>query len=180
MPTPLVANIENVKLGACDVMLGTNNLGVTKGGVDVTINTPTIEITVDQYGPTPINEYIQGRSIEVKVPMAESDLEKLALVLPGATLVTDHTDATKKKLVVPSNQGTSLRDLAQTLVLHPSGLPADEKNEDLVIPLAAPSGQITYSYTFDNERVYTVTFKGYPDAETGELFTMGDTTATAS
>jgi hypothetical protein len=178
--TALTANVENVKLGACDVKWGTDDLGVTKGGVQVTINTPTKEIQVDQFGPTAVNEYIQGRSVMVKVPMAESDLQKLALAIPNAQLVTDATTPSKMKLVINNDQGVNLRSLAKKLVLHPSGLAADSKNEDTVIPLAAPSGQIDYAYSFDNERVYNVTFKGYPDNTTGEIAVLGDESAAAA
>jgi hypothetical protein len=178
--TALTSDVTNVKLGACTVMYGTDDLGLTKGGVNVQITTQTKEITTDQFGVAAVNEYIQGRMVTVKVPMAESDLAKLALALPGSVLVTDATDMTKKKLTVSNNQGVSLRDLAKKLVLHPKALAAGLKNEDTVIPLAAPSGQIDYAYTFDNERVYTVTFKGYPDNVTGALFILGDEAAAAA
>lgn len=178
--TALVPNIENIKLGACDVMYGSNDLGYTKGGVDVTIGTTSKEINVDQFGDTAVNEYIQGRMVTVKIPMAESDLQKLALAIPGSVLTIDHTDATKMKLVVSVNQGMSLRDTAIALVLHPTANISANKIDDFIVPLAAPSGNIEFAYNYNNERVYTVTFKGYPDQSTGALYTFGDPSAAAS
>lgn len=175
---PTTPDVENVKLGACSVLWGTDDLGYTKGGVDVKITTSRKEVTVDQFGPTPINEYITGRMVEVTVPMAESDLDKLALALPGSTLVED-SGGSKKKLVVKTGAGTNLRSLAKKLVLHPTGVDAANKNEDFVIMLASPAGDMEFSFNFEDERVYSVTFKGYPDAVSGELFMFGDETATA-
>lgn len=170
-------NVENIKLGAAGVMWGADDLGYTKGGISVSITTATKEVTVDQFGPAAVNEYIQGRSITVTVPMAETDLQKMALVIPDATLVG--ADAGPRKLVVKNGAGTSLRSYARKLTLHPTGVPAAQKNDDLVVLMAAPVGDIEYAFSFEDERVYSVTFKGYPDNETGELFIMGDEAATA-
>ena len=169
------ANVENIKLGAAGVMWGDDDLGYTKGGIGVQITTATKEVTVDQFGPAAVNEYIQGRSVQVTVPMAETDLEKLALVIPDATLIGEV--AGPRKLVVKNGAGTSLRSFARKLVLHPTGVPAAQKNDDFVILLAAPVGDIEFSFSFEDERIYNVTFKGYPDNETGELFVIGDEAA---
>ena len=83
---------ENVKLGVCSVTFGGVNLGFTKGGVEVTVETETHEVTVDQMGNTPINEYITARTCTVTVPLAETTLENLVKIMPGATLVTDSTE----------------------------------------------------------------------------------------
>lgn len=175
--TATAPNVNNVVLGPCDVMFGTNDLGYTKGGVEVTIATTTHEVNVDQFGDTPINEYIQGRTVQVKVPMAESDLNKLVLAIPGAVLITDHTTPAKIKLAVSSSVGVSLRAAAAKLVLHPNALISSDHSQDFTIALASPSGNLDFAYNFNNERVYNVVFKGYPDATTGLLFTMGDDSA---
>ncbi|NQZ53218.1 MAG: hypothetical protein HRT93_03080 [Piscirickettsiaceae bacterium] len=86
---------ENVKLGVCDVTLGGVNLGYTKGGVSVEVTTDTHKVTVDQFGESEVNEYIMKRSVKVSVPMAETTLENLVKIMPGATLVeTGGTNAT--------------------------------------------------------------------------------------
>jgi hypothetical protein len=174
---PTTPNVENVKLGASGVTWGADDLGFTKGGIDVAISTMTKEVTVDQFGPAAINEYIQGRSVTVTVPMAESDLPKLALAIPGSVLTG--AEGGPRKLVVKNAAGTNLRELAKKLVLHPTGVPASQKNDDFVVLIAAPVGDIEFSYNFEDERVYSVTFKGYPDNATGELFVFGDESAVA-
>jgi hypothetical protein len=171
-------NVDNVKLGACSVTWKSTDLGFTKGGVEVEVSTAKKKIMVDQFGETDVNEYILGRSITVRIPLAESDLEILTNVIPGSTLVTDGTDANKKRIDIPSGAGTSLRSLAGVLSLHPYDQPASYVDEDVTIPLAAPSGDIQFSFRHDEEKVYSVEFTGYVDNATGLLYQIGDLTAT--
>jgi hypothetical protein len=88
------SNTENVKLGVCTATFDSQDLGYTKGGVEVEVETNTHEVTVDQMGETPIDEIITGRTVKVTIPMAETTLENLARVMPGSTLVTDGVKAT--------------------------------------------------------------------------------------
>lgn len=88
------SNTENVKLGVCTALFDSADLGFTKGGVEVEVQTNTHEVTVDQMGETPIDEIITGRTVQVTIPMAETTLENLARVMPGSTLVTDGAKAT--------------------------------------------------------------------------------------
>jgi len=134
---------------------------------------------IDQFGETEVNEYIMGRSVVVRVPLAESDLTLLASVIPGSTLVTDGTDPLQRKLEIPTGAGVSLRDLADVLTLHPTNEPASNLEEDFVIPLACASGDISFAYRHDEERVFTVEFVGYADNTSGLLAVIGDPAATA-
>lgn len=77
---------KNVKLGICQVFFKGQDLGYTKGGVEVSVTTETHEVNVDQFGKTAINQLIMGRDLKVKVPMAETTLENMVAVMPGATL----------------------------------------------------------------------------------------------
>lgn len=172
-----VNDAKNVKLGVCTVTFDGKDLGFTKGGVEVTVETETHEVTVDQLGNTPINEYIMGRTCTVSVPLAETTLENLVAVMPGATLVTDSVDTGKKHVKVPTGVGVNLLDFAKPLVLHPKGKPASDKSDDFTVMRAATPGAITYSYMLDEERIFNVEFKAYPD-ENEQLFAIGDTSAT--
>jgi hypothetical protein len=90
----MASDTKNVKLGVCRVLFNGNDLGYTKGGVEVEVKTDTHEVNVDQFGKTPINEYIMGRSCTVKAPLAETTLDNLVATMPGATLVSDGVFAT--------------------------------------------------------------------------------------
>lgn len=176
----MASSTENVKLGVCSVKFNNVDLGYTKGGVEVDVSTTTKKVTVDQFGESEINEIITGRSIKVKVPLAETTLENLVAIMPGATLVTDSIDPTKKRVDVTNGVGTSLLALAQELRLHPTDLPAGDLSEDLVINKAMTPGAMQFAYKVDDERVFNCEFTGYPDAANGNvLYSVGDTTATA-
>lgn len=166
MPTAF----DNLEMGPCLVSFKGTDLGLTKGGVEVTFGTEVTPIVADQYGDTAINQVIKGRSVKVKVPLAERDLTKLAAVIPGSTLV----GTTTKKLVVNASVGTSLRSLAGELILHPKDKPALDLSKDVTIPLAMAKGDMQFSFKSDDQRVYAVEFEGYVDLDTGVLFILGD------
>ena len=172
----MASDIKNVKLGVCKVTFDGQDLGYTKGGVEVSVKTETHKVMVDQFGKTPINEYIMGREVQVKVPLAETTLENLVKIMPGATLVTDGVDPTKKVVNVATGIGGNLLDVAKTLVLHPIGKPDADKSDDFTVFKAATAGALQFSYKLEDERVYSCEFNGYPDAN-GKLFAVGDTTA---
>jgi hypothetical protein len=159
------SSTQNVKIGVCKITFGGTDLGYTKGGVEVEVATETHQVTVDQFGNTPISEYIMGRTIKVTAPLAETTVENMAMIMPGTTVATGVATVT-------TGVGTDLRGIAQELVLHPISLPEIDLSEDLVIPLAATAGAMTFAYKLDDERVFNVEFNGYPD-ETGKLFKFG-------
>jgi hypothetical protein len=84
----MASSTKNVKLGVCQVFFDGVDLGYTQGGVEVTVTTETHKVNIDQFGNTTINEYIMGREVMAKVPMAETTLENLVSIMPGATLTT--------------------------------------------------------------------------------------------
>lgn len=83
------SSTRNVQLGICKVFFDGKDLGYTKGGVEVSVTTETYRVEIDQFGRTAINELIQGRNVQVTAPLAESTLENLVEIMPGASLVTD-------------------------------------------------------------------------------------------
>ena len=119
------------------------------------------------------------RSCTVTVPLAETTLENLVKVMPGATLVTDTKEATKKYVTVPTATGQSLLKVAQTLVLHPIANAENDKSDDFTVMRAATAGAMSYSYKLDDERIFSCEFKAYAD-EDGNLFKVGDTSAVAA
>jgi hypothetical protein len=175
----MASDTQNVKLGVCTITFNGVDLGYTKGGVEVEVTTETKKVMVDQFGNSEINEYIMGRSVKVKVPLAETTLENLVAIMPGATLVTDGVDATKKKVTVANGIGISLLDLAEELVLHPVANLTTNKADDFTVPLAMTPGAMTFSYKLDEERIFNAEFTGYPDPVTKVLFIVGDKAATA-
>jgi hypothetical protein len=145
----------NVKMGVCEVFFGPSgsevDLGYTKGGVKVTYSTETTEKTVDQED-APIDEYISKQTFEAQVPLAESDLEMLASLLPGATF----TEGTQKKLVLTGEAGVQLSSLEGKLILKPMGGTVDDW---LTFHHALPVPSMDFAFEKENVRVYNVTFR---------------------
>lgn len=101
-----ISSTKNVNLGVCSVVYGGNNLGLTSGGVDITIKTETKQVMVDQYGKTPVNEYIMGRTVGVKVPLAETTLFNLAQSLPGSNMITAGSIAATNTITIAAQPTT--------------------------------------------------------------------------
>lgn len=87
----MASSTSNVKLGVCSVEFGGVDLGYTKGGVEVEVATETYKVMVDQFGNTPIKEYITARTCVVRAPLAETTLEVLKEIMPGNTFVDNAT-----------------------------------------------------------------------------------------
>ncbi len=175
MPT----SYDNLEMGACTVSFKGTDLGLTKGGVEVEFATEVSNVNADQLGETIVNQYIKGRAVKVKVPLAENDIEKMAAAFPGVSLVTDGVDPTKQKLVISAATGTSLRSLAGPLILHPQERDAADKSRDVTVPLAMAKGDMSFAFKHDEQRVFMLEFEGYADLDTDELFTLGDPDAEA-
>lgn len=81
----MASDTRNVKLGVCKITFGGVDLGYTKGGVDVEVKTNTHKVEIDQFGNSEINDYILGRTLSIKVPLAETTIDNLVAIMPGAT-----------------------------------------------------------------------------------------------
>ncbi|ABY46827.1 hypothetical protein [Bacillus mycoides] len=164
----------NVPIGAAIVEYGEGTdmvkFDITKGGITFGASTSVQEVTVDQYGETPVKAIMKGRKAETTVPFALHDLEKLAMVMPNTKL---HVQGEKKKLVVNAQAGFDMLSTARKMVIKPTD-PNATANDWITIPLAGASADPDYTYDSDNERVTNVTFNAYPNMETGELYILGD------
>lgn len=175
----MASDLTKIKLGPCKVTFDVGGTPVvfetTKGGVVLKYEETGREITVDQYGNTPVGEMIVGRSATIEVPFAEKDLDKLAKIIPGSTLTTNGTDPTKKRLDVDATKVINLIDYAKKVKIEPLSTTATA-NDAVILYKAAPRPNLNYTYSYDNELITNIVFKGFPDA-TGKLIAFGDETA---
>jgi hypothetical protein len=169
----------NVPIGPAKVEFGTTSpvvFDITKGGIVFQATTSKQDITVDQYGDTPVKSILKGRTAQATVPFALYDLQKLASVIPNSEYKVDALDATKKKLVIKSQSGFDLTSTAKKMVIKPTD-PAATANDWITIPIAVAIADIEYTYNSDNERIANVTFVAYPDVDnSGVLYILGDET----
>jgi hypothetical protein len=95
----------------------------------------------------------------------------------GATLAGG-ADPTALRVDVTNAVGSNLLNSAKELVLRPIELDqVGDKSEDLIIPKAATAGALQFAYKYNEERIFNVTFSGYPDPTTNILFKFGNPAA---
>lgn len=151
----MAGNAQNIRLGPCRVIWGVEDLGFTKGGVEVTFTSTQVNITSDQFGDTPMDKYLTSRTVKAKVPLIETIPGKLDLIVNGG-------DGTAELADVQTVAGLSIRDSSQSLTLHPLSKADDDHSEDFVIVRAGVIPNFSATYDTDNERVWNVTFTSFP------------------
>lgn len=174
---------QNIRLGTCNVYYGDEGseefMGFTIGGVEAEVTTETQTSSVDQFGDTPVKSKIRGRTVMARMQLAETTVENMVKVMPGAQLLATGG----KRAVVKTGVGIDLLALAKSLILRPVELDDREnqinadKSEDFRIPRASTPGGLNFAYSNDNERVLNTEFTGFPTAD-GTLFEYGDPAAT--
>lgn len=155
-----MANIDNVNIGVCSVKFNNVDLGHTKDGVEVEYAKEVEDLTVDQYGSTPVDKVITGESIKATVKLAEDTLANLLVAIPGASL---QTGGNGSRLAVGQNAGALLSTYAKELVLHPNRYAAADESHDVVIYKAVATELAALSYKIDEQKVFEITFEGLID-----------------
>jgi hypothetical protein len=154
----MAGDATNIKLGACWVYFGSVtgsigeviDLGYTKGGVTVTIETGSYEILVDQEGQSPVGETILGRRVTVMCPLAETHYERLSKIIPDSTFASS-------TLKIRSGIGDDLMDYTDLLQLTTKA----DANDWIKVYKAAPVVNLTATFLPNAERIWPVQFKGY-------------------
>ena len=173
---------QSIKLGVCDcywVPSGSKSevfLGLTKGGVELNYNPEWYEITVDQFGNTLTDAALIGETISVKIPLAETDMNKLKMFCHTGTW-----DEETKKLTFGRFPGMRLETVAGSLRLHPIANGMD-RSEDVTIYKAVNRAPLVLNYRIDGERIYETEFFGMIKRSNGPgkfLFEIGDSTTEA-
>lgn len=168
----MAGNIENLELGPCVVLMGTGqsqvDLGFTKGGVTVTIETTVADVTTDQLGEVIAKQILVGRNATIKVPFAETDLELMSRIIVFASHVVDGVDASLKKTIINTPIGADLVASAArrlTLVKAIGTVASENPNDEFRFFKAAPTGELEFSFSIEDQRVFEVEFTAYPDPD---------------
>lgn len=151
--------LDNLRLGHCEITYNSVDLGHTKGGCELTLAQDTYEATVDQYGSTPVKVYDKGLRVEVKVTLSEYQLDILKAVLPSSTKVEGAGGTPVDALTFGKEAGDEIAGAA--LLLHP--IDGNSTDEDVNIYKAVPIGEVKLPYKVDEETTYEVTFLGLID-----------------
>jgi len=166
-----MGTIESLELGPCIVKYGVSgsevDLGFTMGGVTVNIETEVADVTTDQFGAVIMKQIIVGRNASITIPFAETDLSLMSKIIPGASLVTDAVTATKKKVIINTPIGSDMvASVAQALLLIKAigNTASTNENDKFRFFKAAPSGELEFAFSIEDQRVWEVEFTAYPDS----------------
>lgn len=155
-----MANIQNVRIGDCDVFLNEIHLGHTKGGVDFKFERSFEDLTVDKYGETPIDMALTGQNLTVEANLAEITNDVFNVAVPEGAYATGSVD---DKLGLGTDSGYLLRQDAKPLRLHPRNKAATDYSEDIYVWLAVSSEPLELGFKIDEQRVVKVTFRALVD-----------------
>jgi len=166
---------ENIRLGICTVKLNGTDLGLTKGGTELTYKGNWHFVTVDLAGTTKIKKILIGEEATVKTNLAEDTFDNLVAALGGAAQKI--TDGTKHKVIFGRAPG--FEAVSYALLLHPVAAGASLE-EDLTIYKASGNGELSRAFQLENERIIPVTFEALADLTrtNGDyLMCIGDSSA---
>ena len=169
----MAGDSTKIKLGAAWVTFGTVagsvgeilDLGYTKGGVTITMDTTVYEITVDQEGTSPVAATILGRRATVEFSMAESDYERLQKIIPESTYSAGTLD-------INSGIGADLMDYMDELVVTAKA----DSNDWVKLYKAVPVTSMRATFAPDGERLWPVQFIGFIDSSTSKLLALHEAT----
>lgn len=169
-----MADVTNVKVGACSVVFNSVDLGHTKGGVEVSYEPVYHDVMVDKYGETIVEKYLVGEKMTAKVPLAELTIANLKVAMPQGTFA----GAGNARITLGANAGAKASSSAAQLVLHPLNM--GTLANDIVFHKAYVSSTVDLKMKVDEENVYEVTFEALLDESKSAgnyLGLIGDSTA---
>lgn len=154
------------------------DLGRTSGGVEVSMETTTVQITSDQTGALVNDEVVTGQTVEVTMSLQEMTAARWETVVGSVTGDT-FTPAGGTQLVGfgESRLYDSFVDLGGELVLHPTRKDASDKSFDITVFLSAPKPS-SINFSGENPQVMEVTFTALLEKEVQSsinLMAFGDT-----
>lgn len=149
------------------------DLGKTLGGINLSVETSTIELKSDQSGETAEDESISGRTFKIEASLADITLENFAASL--GTVVVGSTTA--KKVLVGPGTGTSLISAAKRGYIIPldNGVPTKDGNRTIHILKAGIKASLDMKYDASTQRVIKLAITAYP--QNGTSIVIGDMAA---
>ena len=168
-----------IMYGPCQITFDGTDLGYFKGGSTFRYDVTYIDVKPDQLS-SKLKSFVTGEACVLTVPMLETDLAKLTLVMPTGSYTLD---GTKKKIQVGGDQlaSTDYKEVVLTETTDGSGTISTDSNTKVTIHSALAQIKLEKAYNMENERIVPVEFHGYADTTNSagnQLFELGDATAT--
>jgi len=157
------------------------SLGMTFGGVNVSIQEQKADVKFDQAGDVPVDKVHMGYLIEITCNLAEVSVDLFSTIMQGAAYTID---GTKEKAVITPPIGANDRDYhSGSLILKRviNGIASADPNDWFTYPVASPSIMGDMNFNATNQRAIPVKFTCYQRETLGvysDIMTVGDETAT--
>lgn len=167
-------SLQNVSFGAVNLTMIPNNgtpieLGLTQGGAVIGIEPQGVAMKFDQTGTSTARLYYSGMELTLKVNLAETQLDRLAVMLPGTSLATD-AESGKKVLTFGDPQ-----EFAKEFGLK--GTPVSEGQKGFDFPkVSIQPGTVEYAFSNEKESIFSVTFVVLPDIQADGTVKRGNIT----
>jgi len=149
---------DNVLGGPGEVQVDDTQVGHTEGGISVNVTPNTKEVTVDQYGNTPVNSRHLGDSVRMNAPFAEWSAD----VLANAYAAGDAQTAAAGAKFMGIGRSAGFLYTPKDVKAIPM-LTADAAK---LVQLfrACPVGAIDFSFDEESDRILGVEFAGLVDS----------------
>lgn len=155
-----VADIDDTRIGDCDVYEDEILVGHTLGGVMYAINREWTDVTVDKYGSSAVDKALTGTKFTIKASLAAPITENLARAYPEGTYASG---VQSDKLGIGADAGYRARTGAKPVRLHPRYLADDVHDEDIYMHLGFASGSIEQEFKIDAQRKLEIEWEALVD-----------------
>lgn len=168
-----MGDIQKLELGPALIEMGDDlvDMGFTKGGVVMTIETETAPVMTDQFGNVVMKDIIVGRNVTFTIPFAETDLTKLSTFIPLASVsVSGAFERVDLNTPIGSDllaSGSQLMRITKTI----GGVASTNLNDRFTFFNVATKGAVEVNFSIEDQRVWEVEAQAYPDASNG--FALG-------
>lgn len=170
-----MGNSANIRIGQRQIFIdygaGEVDLGHTKGGVEFTFEREFEDLTVDQYGTSPLDMALQGNNLLAKVFLAEITRTNISRAITEGRF--DEGGAGDSKLGLGRDAGYLLSQDAGLLRLHPVSKSASDKSEDIYIWKAVSSEPVELPFKVDEQTILEVTFRALVDESQIDGYRLG-------
>jgi len=166
---PCIVEYKGAVLGATVA----NPEGGTHGGCAVRHSVEFRNSHRDIEGTNEHDAIVVGTMVEIQCNFTGLSLTQLASVMPGAAISSAST--THKRLNISNAVGSSMRAFAGELILKQAedGAASADTKDWLKVPLAYPMPELDFAFDLENQKVYTVTFRGLVAPSTGLIAYWG-------
>lgn len=161
----LAATLENAAMALNSFQWAATSTVGLAGGIQVSVNALGTALIVKAVDPG-----VAGNAITTV-----AGTTPLTNATTGATLLGGVAE-TRSRVDVGTGVGVDMLSIAKMLRLHPISKAETDFTDDFVLYRAASAGNLQFSYKVDSERIYNVTFNGYPDPNSpnARVFSIGD------